>query len=106
MNYLKQIKSNKISVTQYIESLIFRINQIDSKIHVWSNLNFEQTLEQAKKFDLLFHSDKKIGPLFGIPIGIKDIFNTTDFPTEMGSEIWKNFTPGNENVEVKLMLGS
>jgi Asp-tRNA(Asn)/Glu-tRNA(Gln) amidotransferase A subunit family amidase len=93
---LFKIKSNKISVTQYIESLISRINEIDSKIHVWSNLNFERTLKQAKNFDLLFHSDKKTGPLFGIPIGIKDIFNTLDFPTEMGSEIWKNFTPGND----------
>ena len=93
---LSKIKSNEISVSKYIESLIFRINEIDSKIHVWSNLNFERTLERAKKLDLLFHSDKKIGPLFGIPIGIKDIFNTVDFPTEMGSEVWKNFTPGND----------
>ena len=34
--------------------------------------------------------------MFGIPIGIKDIFNTIDFPTEMGSKIWKEFTPGND----------
>lgn len=33
--------------------------------------------------------------LEGIPFGIKDIFNTKDFPTEMGSTFWKGFTPGN-----------
>jgi Asp-tRNA(Asn)/Glu-tRNA(Gln) amidotransferase A subunit family amidase len=33
--------------------------------------------------------------LEGIPFGIKDIFNTKDFPTEMGSAFWKGFTPGN-----------
>jgi Asp-tRNA(Asn)/Glu-tRNA(Gln) amidotransferase A subunit family amidase len=35
-------------------------------------------------------------PLEGIPVGVKDIFNTTDFPTQMGSPIWAHFTPGND----------
>jgi len=33
--------------------------------------------------------------LDGIPFGVKDIFNTRSFPTQMGSSIWKDFTPGN-----------
>jgi Asp-tRNA(Asn)/Glu-tRNA(Gln) amidotransferase A subunit family amidase len=41
-------------------------------------------------------SGKAIRALEGIPIGVKDIFNTTDFPTQMGSPIWANFTPGND----------
>ena len=36
------------------------------------------------------------GPLHGIPVGIKDIFNTYDMPTQMGSPIWNGFTPGND----------
>ncbi|OHD82355.1 MAG: hypothetical protein A3D90_02960, partial [Sulfuricurvum sp. RIFCSPHIGHO2_02_FULL_43_9] len=36
------------------------------------------------------------GSLDGVPIGIKDIYNTEHFPTEMGSVIWKGFTPGND----------
>ncbi|MBI4065719.1 amidase [Candidatus Kaiserbacteria bacterium] len=31
-----------------------------------------------------------------IPVGIKDIYNTRDFPTQMGSPLWKDFTPGND----------
>ncbi len=33
--------------------------------------------------------------LFGIPFGVKDVFNTKVLPTEMGSEIWKGFKAGN-----------
>lgn len=33
--------------------------------------------------------------LFGIPFGVKDVFNTKVLPTTMGSEIWKDFRPGN-----------
>ncbi len=31
-----------------------------------------------------------------IPVGVKDIYNTRDFPTQMGSPLWKGFTPGND----------
>lgn len=93
---ISKIKSNKISVTQYLESIISRIKEVDSTTFVWSHLNFQQTLEQAKNLDTLLLSGTETGSLFGIPIGIKDIFNTIDFPTEMGSEIWKDFTPGND----------
>ncbi|MSR70998.1 amidase [Candidatus Kaiserbacteria bacterium] len=36
------------------------------------------------------------GLLPHIPIGVKDIYNTTEFPTQMGSALWKDFTPGND----------
>ena len=34
--------------------------------------------------------------LEGIPVAVKDIFNTVDFPTQMGSPLWDGFTPGND----------
>ncbi|HET9844094.1 MAG TPA: amidase, partial [Gammaproteobacteria bacterium] len=39
---------------------------------------------------------KNPSDLFGIPFGVKDIFNTEDYPTQMGSDLWKDFTPGND----------
>jgi Asp-tRNA(Asn)/Glu-tRNA(Gln) amidotransferase A subunit family amidase len=37
-----------------------------------------------------------VGALCGVPVGVKDIFNTRDMPTQMGSPIWTGFTPGND----------
>jgi len=42
-------------------------------------------------------------PLLHVPIGVKDIFNTTRFPTEMGSAIWRGFTPGNDARVVNML---
>lgn len=42
-------------------------------------------------------------PLSLVPVGVKDIFNTKRFPTEMGSEIWKGFTPGNDARVVSML---
>ena len=46
------------------------------------------------------------GPLGGIPFGVKDIFNTVAFPTQMGSDLWKGFTPGNNARVVDSLLGA
>lgn len=40
--------------------------------------------------------DSRFIELLGVPVGVKDIFNTIDMPTSMGSPLWQGFTPGND----------
>lgn len=90
------IKEKEISVLDLVNALIDRTEKINPKTRAWVHLNYNQSRECALKFDKLIKSKQSIDPLNGILIGIKDIFNTSDFPTEMGSPLWKNFTPGND----------
>ena len=41
-----------------------------------------------------------IGPLHGVPVAIKDVFDTGDYPTEFGSPIWAGRTPRDDAVAV------
>jgi Asp-tRNA(Asn)/Glu-tRNA(Gln) amidotransferase A subunit family amidase len=54
----------------------------DEEVHVAAEVALTETANQ----NLLKH----------MPVGIKDIYNTVDFPTQMGSPLWKDFTPGND----------
>lgn len=90
------IQSGKIKIRQLIESIIKHIEDINPKTDAFVHLNSRQSLGKADDLDRGIKNGENIGPLYGIPIGIKDIFNTQDFPTEMGSPIWKGFTPGND----------
>jgi len=90
------IKSGKMKVRQFVESIIQQIEKINPETDAWIHLNNKQSLEKADEFDRRIQEGHDISPLYGIPVGIKDIFNTEDFPTEMGSPIWKKFTPGND----------
>ena len=90
------IKSGQITITEYLESIIKRIEKINPITNAWVHLNHKQSLETAKKLDKKMKNGENIGPLYGVPIGIKDIFNTINSQTEMGSSLWKNFTPGND----------
>ena len=90
------VKSGEISITEMIESHLKRINQINPVLNAIVNHSPKQSLDTAKILDCEKKDGKDIGPLYGIPVGIKDIFNTYDFPTEMGSHLWKNFESGND----------
>jgi Asp-tRNA(Asn)/Glu-tRNA(Gln) amidotransferase A subunit family amidase len=88
-------QQSKIKPSEYLESLISRIEKLNPILKTWVHLDNKRIFEKTIKLDAK-QNFKNLKPLFGIPIGIKDVFNTWDFPTEMGSKYWKGFTPGND----------
>ena len=50
-------------------------------------------MRQAQAADDRRKQGKPTGPLHGVPVGIKDIFDTGDMPTEFGSKLWAGRTP-------------
>lgn len=61
----------------------------------WKSFNTEILKSQYQ--ELYSIKDKwKDRELLGIPIGVKDVFNTRDLPTQMGSVIWEGFEAGND----------
>jgi len=90
------VKSGKISIVELVQSYIERIDELNPILNAWVHLDHRHVLETAKIMDKKNKNGENLEPLFGIPIGVKDIFNTEDFPTEMGSHLWKNFEPGND----------
>ena len=56
-------------------------------------LDPDYVMRQAQAADLHRMHGNALGPLHGVPVGIKDIFDTNDMPTEFGSPIWAGRTP-------------
>jgi len=90
------IKSGEIQVIDLVRSCLERIEQIDPIVKAWAFLDPEIPLAKAAELDKKLSDGDDLGDLFGIPVGVKDIFNTQDMPTQMGSPIWEDFTPGND----------
>lgn len=89
---IKRINNGELSSKMLMQSCLERLKEIDPLVQAWACFDSARALEQAEQIDR--GQDK--GVLSGIPVGIKDIFNTIDFPTCMGSPIWKDFMPGND----------
>lgn len=92
---IAHLRARDFSATELTHACLDRIERHNSTVHAWIHVAPEIALAQAAA------ADKKLaagegGPLCGIPVGVKDIFNTADMPTQMGSPIWDGFTPGND----------
>lgn len=91
---LKEIKKKKIDLKSLFDETTKKYKIYQNKFHAWKS--FDKKIYQRKiKLSKNKYNLGTPSPLEGIPFGIKDIFNTKNFKTEMGSKIWKNFQPGN-----------
>ena len=87
------IREGRITSAELVRDCLERIAQVDPGIQAWAYLDPEHARRQAEAADDLRRHGKTTGPLHGVPIGIKDIFDTGDMPTELGSALWAGRTP-------------
>jgi len=86
---VQAIKKGEISSEELVKSYIEQIKKKEKDVEAFQFFDEELVLSQAKKLDAL-HQAGQHGDLHGIPVGVKDIFDTVDMPTEDGTEIHKN----------------
>jgi Asp-tRNA(Asn)/Glu-tRNA(Gln) amidotransferase A subunit family amidase len=87
------LKSKSITPNEITQACIQRIREIDPHVNAWEYIDEETIAAQLTK---IASYSQESHPLYGIPIGVKDIYNTFDMPTQMGSPLWRDFTPGND----------
>ena len=74
-----------------------RASSVDEeRVQAWAFLDPEHALRQARAADLRRREGKPLGPLHGIPVGIKDIIDTEDMPTEDGTVLHAGRTPAED----------
>jgi Asp-tRNA(Asn)/Glu-tRNA(Gln) amidotransferase A subunit family amidase len=94
------IREGAISSQQLVEACLARVADTDEQVQAWAFLDRDHALAQARAADESRLSGRSIGPLHGVPVGIKDIFDTTDMPTENGSVLHAGRTPSRDATAV------
>jgi Asp-tRNA(Asn)/Glu-tRNA(Gln) amidotransferase A subunit family amidase len=80
-----EIARGAMLAEEYTSTCLERIAVVEADVQAFVHLDREHALNQARELDRRKSSGEHIGPLHGVPVGIKDIFDTADFPTECGS---------------------
>lgn len=93
---LKRIKSGDVSAEEFVKAWNARVAETDASCHAWVVYDGEYALSQARAIDARRIKGEPPRALEGIPIGVKDIFNTRDFTACMGSPLFDGHTPGND----------
>ncbi|TGN61854.1 amidase [Paracoccus liaowanqingii] len=86
---LALIDTGTIRAEDLVQSCLDRIDAREPLIGAFAYLDPEQAMAEARRAD----ANRDAGRLRGLPVGIKDIFDTLDMPTEYGSEIYQGFRP-------------
>jgi len=79
------IADGQHSSEEVVEAHLARIAEIDDKIEAWAFLDPDHARAEAKQADRARRAGRPIGPLHGVPVGVKDIIDTKDMPTENGT---------------------
>jgi len=97
------LRDGAVSALDVTESCLARIAEIDAKIEAWAFLDPDHARAQARALDEARADGRPLGPLHGIPVGVKDIFDTNDMPTEDGTVLHAGRQPMHDCTAVSLL---
>jgi Asp-tRNA(Asn)/Glu-tRNA(Gln) amidotransferase A subunit family amidase len=89
----REIREGRLTSEELVQASLERIRALEPKVQAWTFLDEEHALAQARAADERKRSGEPIGPLHGVPVGVKDIFDTADMPTENGTVLHQGRTP-------------
>ncbi|GAC1343281.1 MAG: amidase [Myxococcales bacterium] len=78
-----------LSALELTRSCLSRIAAREPEVQAWEHLEPERALEQARRCD----RTGRRGPLFGLPVGVKDLIDTRDLPTAYGTSLHRGHRP-------------
>ncbi len=100
------IREGVVSSQQLVEAYLARVREADAQVQAWAFLDPDHALAQARAADEWRLEGRPTGPLHGVPVGIKDIIDTADMPTENGSVLYAGRTPSRDATVVAMLRGA
>ena len=88
-----EIREGRITSAELVRDCLAQVDAVEDKVQAFAFLDREYVMRQANAADEHRRHGRPTGPLHGVPIAIKDIFDTGDMPTEFGSPLWSGRTP-------------
>ncbi len=95
-----EIRQGRLSSEELVKSCLGRIGENEGQIKAWTFLDEDIALAQARAADRDRDQGCSLSPLHGVPVGIKDIFDTHDMPTENGTVLDAGRRPSHDAASV------
>ena len=89
----QRIAARQLSSVDVVRSAISRLELVESKLNAFITVIGEQALSEAEQADRDIAAGRYRGPLHGVPVTIKDLFQTAGVLTTAGSKILKDWVP-------------
>jgi aspartyl-tRNA(Asn)/glutamyl-tRNA(Gln) amidotransferase subunit A len=98
------IKEGKLSPVELTRAHLERIERLDQKLNSFITVTPDSALERAGQLEGELIQGKPKNPLFGIPMALKDLYETKGVRTTAGSKFFSNYVPEENGVAVQKLL--
>jgi Asp-tRNA(Asn)/Glu-tRNA(Gln) amidotransferase A subunit family amidase len=99
----RRIRDGVLSSEELVQACLEHIRAVEPTVQAWTYLDEEHALAQARAADDQRRSGEPVGALNGIPVGLKDIIDTADMPTENGTPLHAGRTPSHDAAVVTML---
>jgi Asp-tRNA(Asn)/Glu-tRNA(Gln) amidotransferase A subunit family amidase len=99
----RAIRDGAITSEQLVEGCLARIREAEPQVQAWQHLDPAHALAQARARDADRREGRATGPLHGVPVGLKDIIDTADMPTEDGTVLHAGRMPDRDAAVVAML---
>ena len=100
---LSMMRGGELGCEELVRSCLERIEEIDPAVRAWVRLDADHALREARAADEHRRGGADLGPLHGLPVGVKDIFDTREWPTECGTPLMAGRQPRSDARAVSLL---
>ncbi|HKC55101.1 MAG TPA: amidase [Vicinamibacterales bacterium] len=88
-----RLRARDISAVEVVEACLARIEELQPRLNAFITVLDEQAREQARQADEDIRAGRYLGPLHGIPVGVKDFYDTANVRTTAAFEPFRNRVP-------------
>jgi amidase len=90
-----------VSPLEVLQAALARIDTVNPQVNAFVTLTRDQAVREARRATAALRRGKNLPPLFGVPVGIKDVTETKGILTTFGSTLFKGHVPEVDAVVVE-----
>lgn len=98
------LRNKNFSSRELVQACLDRIEKREPEVKAWVQINAKAALDQADACDKQASAGNWMGPLHGLPVGIKDIYDVAGFDTAWGSDAWPPKKPDQDARSVARLI--
>ncbi len=94
----KMIAAKEVKPSEIMAAVLARIEKLNPKLNAFCTITRDLAMAEARQADKKMTQEKDKGPLFGLPVSIKDLVFTKGIRTTFASKMHENFIPDQDEV--------
>jgi amidase len=97
----KLYRARKVSPLEVMQAVLARIDAVNPTVNAIVTLTREAALREARRATAALRHSSTLSPLFGVPVGIKDVTQTKGIRTTFGSKLFEGHVPDEDALVVQ-----